>query len=237
MGVDISTPRGKEYDAIPPLTGPSGVKQAPWKSTERVGGFVFAITKKAKNPEAAFRVADYLYSNEGYLYSSFGLPEMKGYRDATNGELSRYGNQAKYTITPDALYNDSKAKDGLWLQTTLIADTTEFEDLLTKSEDFYAPSGYVERLAKIQIDKYTPYKQKSDEIPGLFMDNDTSQKITLMETSLKDYVIASTVEFITGKKDIEKDWDGYVKGLNDLKLADYLSLYQKALDEDAKKKK
>ncbi len=36
--------------------------------------------------------------------------------------------------------------------------------------------------------------------------------------------------FITGSKDIEKEWDAYVKGFEGLSIARYLEIHQKAID-------
>lgn len=36
-------------------------------------------------------------------------------------------------------------------------------------------------------------------------------------------------QFITGSKDVDKDWDAYVKGFDGLQLAKYLEIYSKAL--------
>ena len=36
-------------------------------------------------------------------------------------------------------------------------------------------------------------------------------------------------QFILGNKDIEKDWDAYVKGFDGLNLTKYIEIYQNAL--------
>ena len=43
-----------------------------------------------------------------------------------------------------------------------------------------------------------------------------------MKTAIDDYVKASFIEFITGAKDPEKDWDAYLAGLDKLQYNDYM---------------
>jgi len=41
------------------------------------------------------------------------------------------------------------------------------------------------------------------------------------------------VQFITGAKDIDAEWDGYISALNNVGLERYLELLQKAYDESS----
>ena len=52
-----------------------------------------------------------------------------------------------------------------------------------------------------------------------------------MKTAIDDYVKASFIEFITGAKDVDKDWDSYLAGLDKLQYKEYIALNQKAYDE------
>lgn len=56
----------------------------------------------------------------------------------------------------------------------------------------------------------------------------------MLQTNLKNYIEQSQLQFITGNKDLNKDWDAYVKGLKALKLDRYLEILQKAYDQLAK---
>ena len=42
-------------------------------------------------------------------------------------------------------------------------------------------------------------------------------------------------QFVTGKKNVDKDWDAYLKNLKDSGLDQYLKLYQDAVNAKAKK--
>ena len=43
-------------------------------------------------------------------------------------------------------------------------------------------------------------------------------------------------QFVTGAKSLDKDWDAYVKGLDQLDLTGYLAAMQKAYDASSIKK-
>ena len=47
---------------------------------------------------------------------------------------------------------------------------------------------------------------------------------------IPDYVDQSMADFITGAKDLDKDWDAYVKELNAMGLENWLSIAQATYD-------
>ncbi|MNF06849.1 hypothetical protein D3C80_2068910 [compost metagenome] len=51
-----------------------------------------------------------------------------------------------------------------------------------------------------------------------------------MQTNIKDYIDQSTLQFITGNKSLDKDWDAYVKGLEALNIKGYLDILQKSYE-------
>lgn len=54
--------------------------------------------------------------------------------------------------------------------------------------------------------------------------------MSMLQTNIKTYIEQNALQFVTGNKDLNKDWDSYVKGLKDLKLDRYLEILQKAYD-------
>jgi putative aldouronate transport system substrate-binding protein len=55
-------------------------------------------------------------------------------------------------------------------------------------------------------------------------DSDTYSKLIV---SIQSQVETNTAAFITGEKDIDKEWDAYVAGFTDLQLDQYLAILQK----------
>lgn len=57
-----------------------------------------------------------------------------------------------------------------------------------------------------------------------------------LKTTINDYINESIVRFITGNKDIDKDWDTYVSQLDKIGLKRYLQILQENYDTQYKKK-
>jgi putative aldouronate transport system substrate-binding protein len=66
------------------------------------------------------------------------------------------------------------------------------------------------------------------------MDPADAQEANRLRTTINDYIKENLALMITGNKDSNKDWDAYVKGLDNLNLARYLQIYQKAYDTGKK---
>ena len=88
-------PRHKEYDVVPPLKGPNGVRLAGYSVGAGDGSFV--ITNKATEERriAAIKLADYLFSEEGTVMTSWGF-EGDGWRKAESGALDYNGEPVAY---------------------------------------------------------------------------------------------------------------------------------------------
>lgn len=82
FSVDDSNPRHKDYDVVPPLKGPNGVQLTGYSIGAGDGSFV--ITNKATKEEqvAAIKLADYLWSEEGTVMTSWGF-EGEGWKKPT----------------------------------------------------------------------------------------------------------------------------------------------------------
>jgi hypothetical protein len=59
------------------------------------------------------------------------------------------------------------------------------------------------------------------------MDPAEAQEANRLRTTINDYIKENLALMITGNKDLNKDWDAYVKGLDNLNLARYMQIYKK----------
>jgi putative aldouronate transport system substrate-binding protein len=64
---------------------------------------------------------------------------------------------------------------------------------------------------------------------------DQATKMGDLSTTITNLVNESFAGFINGEKDIDKDWDGYVKSLDDAGLKDLIKMYQDAYNAKYKK--
>lgn len=81
-----------------------------------------------------------------------------------------------------------------------------------------------------ETEKLRPYAADVQQIPAFYMTEEQSSRLSQISTPLTDYVKSSFVEFITGKKSLDTDWDAYVSGLENLNYSEYIQIYQDAYD-------
>ncbi|NEU63881.1 extracellular solute-binding protein [Paenibacillus sp. ALJ109b] len=223
---DDKHPRHKEYVTVPPLKGPNGVQQAGYFAGVSVSQM--AITNKATDEQkiAAIRLADYLYTEEAIVNQERG-PEGEGWRKAEDGELGMDGKPATYAIISNGetkiTYNDR------WDQLGPSLRTYQYRDSWAALQDPLAEGAYEVRL-KRESAKYEPFQSKENYPSSVFIALEDTQVAAQLKTSIRDYVKSNMAQFITGSKDIEKEWDSYVKGMDGLQLGQYIEIYQKAID-------
>jgi putative aldouronate transport system substrate-binding protein len=219
--------RWLEVKSVPPLKGPKGVQITPYASSISQGQYV--ITNSSKNPEAAFRVADLLFNEEMSLLSSEGRLGMD-WKYADKGEMGINGKQAiwKYTDTKKpfgTLQNDS------WVG--YFPTLRSNDSRLGLVNDPKNPTESI--LYNETKNNYEPYKQKIETLlPQLFFTNEQAMELADLDKTITDHVKEMQARFITGDASLEKDWDGYLKNLDNMKLKRYLEINQAAYD--AKKK-
>lgn len=217
-------PRHKDYVTLPPLKGPNGVQQT--LNFAGISKSQFAITNKATEEQqiAAIRLADYLYTEEAIVLQENG-PEDKGWRMAKEGELDIDGKQAKYAhIQRESTQTHN---DG-WEQIGPSLRTYEYRSSWMAIQDPLADGGYGTRLNN-ESKKYEPFHSKEMYPNGVFIAQEDAEIAAQLKTTIVDYTKSNMAQFITGSKDIAKEWDAYVKGFDGLQLGQYIDIYQNAL--------
>jgi putative aldouronate transport system substrate-binding protein len=214
------TSRQNEYEAVPPLKGPSGLQQIPFNKNQTYSPGHFMITKACKNPEAAFRYADFLMSPDATMRNLFGIQDLD-WRVAKPGEKAFDGSQASYAqIRPWASDpNTYMSSPPSWLRDSMNPVANPLDDKLT----YWSWNVYL------------PYAVPDKNLPYLLFTVDQSKEVNQLSPVIEAFVDQSFAEFVTGKRNPDKDWDAYLKQLNDLGLAKYLKVYQDAYNAKYKK--
>ncbi|QTH46730.1 ABC transporter substrate-binding protein [Cohnella sp. LGH] len=214
--------RWLEYVAVPPLKGPAGVQVTPYDPYGVLNTGAYVITKDAKNPEAAFRLLDFMYNTETTLRSSYGEPGSE-WEWAKDGEIGISGEQAVWK----ALKSWGNVQNVHWSLSGPIFNPSTLR--LSQVDD---PTNPLEKMLYTETkEKYDPYKAGLDQIvPPLYLSDEDSSEIADLQLTLHNRANEMLVRSITGDVDIDKEWDAYVSSLNDMNLARYLELYQKAYD-------
>ena len=65
----------------------------------------------------------------------------------------------------------------------------------------------------------------------MWIDPTLANEVATLQTNIDSYVQQNALQFVTGSKNIDTDWDAYVKGLDGLGLKRYLEIQQTAYDK------
>ena len=216
-----TTQRYHDFTTITPLEGPDGVRSTvPTLSVSN--GHSFIVTKECKYPAVAVKWVDWLMSEEGKIKSQDrGLTII---REAKEGELGIDGQQAIWAVEQKSAQEQAKYSEGT--QNLSWYNCTIYYSSLKRSLRTYDPADKNAELYKLYstYDKFATDKYKqitiSDEDVDAYADYQ----------SIKDETEAAFAKFVTGELDLDKDWDSYVAGLNNLGLKEYMKLLQRNYD-------
>ncbi|MEG2923382.1 MAG: hypothetical protein RR848_02820 [Oscillospiraceae bacterium] len=77
---------------------------------------------------------------------------------------------------------------------------------------------------------FAPYNVPDEEVfPSVYFTGEEVEKISALETDIKAYVDQCYANWIVNGG-IEKEWDGYLKKLNDMKVDEYIKIYSDAYE-------
>lgn len=224
--------RYRHYSALSPLEGPSGLRQTTkFNSALQTGNFLISATNKY--PEAAMRWADFLYTSEGQLRRS-GMREGIDYVVAKDGEVGINGLQAKIKrLTP---YSQEVQNFGLsWLGIEYLPEEDRLGEVINQDVDRYTPEGFEMMLYERSAEQYAPYVSDIEKrLPPTRLSVEENDQIQIIKVELKKYMKESRLKFLLGGWDLDKNWDQYVKGLENLGINEYYEVLQKAYDRQYK---
>jgi putative aldouronate transport system substrate-binding protein len=208
--------RSNQYVAVPPLTGPEGVKVAAYKPFGyNIGKFV--ITNACENPEAAIRWIDWFASAEGSLRARNGVKD-RDWRWAEDGELGVNGEQGVYL----RVLKFGKVQNTHWNKNT---------------PDFYPDklrNGMVSDAKDVENYLYDVTKESYiDFIPEevwmpFFMTEAEAEEFAELDYLVPTFVTESYTRFITGDLDVDNDaqWNNYLEELDNIGLDRYVEITQ-----------
>lgn len=222
--------RIKQYDNILPLQGPNGYRGIPYNKTPHVSGAAFVITDKMpeEKREVAIKWADLFCREDIAVRANIGI-QGKHWDYADSGSIGIDGKTpAKYKYLKISSSGEIVDENDRWNWTMRLVEP-DFKNLFQFEGDIYDPVNYEARLLRCTL-KLLPYAADVEQIPPFFLSTDDSATISQIFTPLQDYVKTSIVEFITGKKNVDKDWNAYLAGLSKLQYEEYVRLNQAAYD-------
>ncbi|MFZ4895599.1 ABC transporter substrate-binding protein [Plantibacter sp. Mn2098] len=222
--------RDKQYDAVPPLTGPKGVRTATFQSSIDSNA-MFVLTNKSTEKEriAAIKMVDYLYTLDGQLAGQFGA-EGVGWNPPKAGDVA-----LDESLEPQfsRISGSNRSGEVAWDALAQYYSPQSFRNSEAVSTDIYDPNGYERRLFQA-TKEYDGTAPKDEIFPfnSLWPDPETSGELATLQTNITTYITQANAEFVTGQRNINDDaaWKSYVKDLNDLGMPRYLEIWQKMYD-------
>lgn len=216
-----TTDRYHEFVSIPPLAGPDGTRSTVAKRSI-LGGTAFMVTKECKDPALAVKWVDWLLSAEGrHKSQDQGLNII---REAKEGELGLDGQQAIWTVEQKS--EEEQAKYSATAQNIAWYNCTIWNSSLEESIKTHNPSKVNEEAYKF-YQQYLPYASKNH--PNISINDEDVEEVSDY-SALDDEIDAYFTKFVTGRLDLDKDWDAYVKAMNGLGLDKYIAILQRAYD-------
>ena len=234
MGYDTANvDEAKNYQIVPVLEGPDGVRQQSQNSGEgQIQGFHAVMTVACENPEAVFRMIDHYFYDDYWNMYRFHGPEGTGWDYAEEGAKNVFGGPATYVINQlssdesDALVTANGFAPGPQ------ADLAEFRAAslpYVEGDALYQPENYEQRVALDTMDllNYIPDWNLQYSV---FIDPENANEYVDIQTNLNSYIRSATVQFIMGDRDPnnDADWETYLSELDGYQIDRYLELYKEA---------
>ncbi|HZX05903.1 ABC transporter substrate-binding protein [Kribbella sp.] len=223
--------RDKQYDAVPPLTGPKGANYTGY-TFPSVPGATFVLTSKA-SPEQqiqAIKLLDYIFTDQGQINGQFGM-EGKAWTKPGPGDVA-LDKAMKPTFKQITQKPGSKPLNSGWGALAQYNNTAKFRNSEVIGTDIYSQAGYERKLFEA-TKLYAGHEDKAQIYPfwKVWIDPTLASEVATLQTNIENYVQQNALQFITGSKNLDTDWDAYVKGLDSLGLKRYLQIQQNAYDK------
>lgn len=219
---DLNDPSGRwaDYRLAPALAGPEGVQISPYNPYLPYASGNFIITDTCENPEIAFRWADGLYDLETTMRNVQGSLG-NSWRWANEGEIGLDGQQAIWAVIPGEPTTEPKSEG--WIQTgpSFRSSRVRFGEALAE------PSLRATNLDVITAEVLAPYRQPAEWwLPPMFFNEAQVSLVAEAEATLVPFVQDTLVRWITGRANVDDDWDAYLGQLEAMGVQPYLEAYQ-----------
>lgn len=221
-----SNPDRENYVIVGALEGPTGLRQQPQKLN--VPGPAFIVTKNCKDVDAAVRVADFISSVEINDLSRYGREGVEYIRLDEPGKSMYDALGYKGEIEESNQIWGTKQNVHWCQQGPILGDgsTITYRVVDKVVEGNYNQS----RPIGATIYRELNYVNAEAGVYGMVFTVEEQEVINEFRSTIEDAVTAYYAEFVTGQKDIEKEWDAYVAAINNMGLEPYMDAMQSCWD-------
>ncbi|MBQ3080500.1 MAG: extracellular solute-binding protein [Clostridia bacterium] len=217
---DASTDLMASLNIAPNLEGPDGYVSSNVITPTFDRSIV--ITTACENVDAAFRLADFLLSEEAAMYGRVGREGIEwAYADPAKGLNGRNGQPAKYELL--------KPQEWILPSTNVIWRCNGFSHVDVFNYIGEDPNGMTGRLAKAVSDYDLVAQTSNEALPQLLMDPETSAEYKELQKLICNYVNENYAKFVLGDRSMD-EWDAYVQTLEEIGIERYVQIAQEAYD-------
>lgn len=200
--------------AMGPLDAENGQPSLIRSQTNSVMRNYFTIYKKCKYPEAAMRLADLIADPDWSIQAMYGMFGDEYLKKEDDGSVTMLPYEA-----------DAQGKTSAPLNRVAFLLKKEMFDHFT-----YADGSAQQQRNNAIEDQYKEHIIPSDNMyPNVVFSEKQTDRLSELATDIHAY-INTTFSTWMKKGDIDKEWDAYVKQLDELGLKEYIQILQTALD-------
>jgi len=205
------------YEWVPALAGPRGDRM--WiKGPEVASRLSFAITSANPYPEATMRWIDSLFSPDAGVFINNGM-EGVSFRRGADGIYEKiipagYSNFEEFRgrrITPAAGMAMPAAFFPRNENTPVFDDDEMWIEIWTNMRNAYAEYG-------------------RERHPILYFTEAQNREIATIAVDLRTFTDNMIARFIMGDASLDDDWDEFVATTERMRVADFVRIYQEAMD-------
>ena len=223
----------RKYECMAPIAGPDGTRIAWTIGNYGVSSGAVTITEDCENVEAALRLMDFFYGPTGDLMSQYGSEEGTDWVLNPEGKFGLNGEPATYEVL-NTYSGEAQNHDWQDVGIRVATESYRLGQAVETGVDPYAPEGLELLLFNASKDLYEPYSaletsklQQNDELK---ITSEESDSVSTIVVEINKIIHEDQTAFITGTKDIDKEWDAYVESLNAAGMEELLAFYQTAYD-------
>ncbi len=209
---------GGEFQPLMPLKAVDGITPAAQLEPPFLVWAKYAITKDAKDVEAAIKFFDVVYSREYADLMTWGI-EGQSYKKEANG--------VKVGINKGT--DEELAKSGNVAAGRLIGDTVYPRVQFANLETELASAPQYKADHELNMLTYKPYFVNMNEVYLAIPDEDQLEAKTKILTNLNTYSAELATKLALGQKSLD-DWDQYLEELKKLGLDRLIEIDQQLLD-------
>ena len=198
-----------DFTAVNVLAGPDG-DMVSLTDSPVAGSSALVVTKNAKDPGAILKWVDYFYSEEGRIFGYLGK------------EGVTYNIEDGKMVYIDEILN---YKDGPQLGAFQYVDNVYggYFPYMELSTEVRAAAA--KKVAPVYED-LTEQTLPSVMLPDLPATIEEANESSSIMADIGNYIGQMRVEFVTGTKDIDQEWDNYIAQLSKMGSEQYLKIKQ-----------